>query len=81
MDPRTMSLWKTEVLRAVRKQFLRGAELAGGAMAFGRPEAVDAADDTPRPDAGEPAIERLRRHARPVPHLRLVAVGPRGLDR
>lgn len=80
MDPRTMHLWKTEVCRAVRKQFLRGAELAGGAIAFGRPDPAEVADE---PEAGvaEPAIERLRRHTRPVPHLRLVAVGPRGLDR
>jgi hypothetical protein len=80
MDPRTMHLWKTEVCRAVRRQFLRGAELAGGAIAFGRPDPA-ADDDTGRAEAAEPALERLRRHTRPAAHLRLVAVGPRGLDR
>jgi hypothetical protein len=80
MDPRTMHLWKSEVCRAVRRQFLRGAELAGGAIAFGRPDPAETAESD-APDAAEPAIERLRRHTRPVPHLRLVAVGPRGLDR
>jgi len=76
-----MHLWKTEICRAVRRQFLRGAEAAGGAIAFGRPGPTVEADETGRPDAAGPALERPRRPARPVTHLRLVAVGPRGLDR
>lgn len=76
-----MHLWKTEICRAVRRQFLRGAEVAGGAIAFGPPGPFGDTDEAGQPDVAGPGPERSRRPARQVPHLRLVAVGPRGLDR
>ena len=76
-----MHVWKTEICRAVRRQFLRGAEMAGGAIAFGPPGPFAATEDAGRPDAAGPIPERPRRSSRPVSHLRLVAVGARGLDR
>ena len=81
MDPRTMHLWKTEICRAVRRQFLRGAEMAGGAIAFGPPGPFANTEETGQPDAAGPTRARRRRSSRGVTHLRLVTVGPRGLDR
>jgi hypothetical protein len=76
-----MHLWNTEICRAVRRQFLRGAEMAGGALAFGRAGPDEDVDETARPDAAGTALDRPRRQSHRVTHLRLVAVGPRGLER
>jgi hypothetical protein len=55
MMRRLMNPWEAEIRRACRRQFLRGAAAAGGAMAFGGLTMLESGDEAgenkPAPDA------------------------------